>query len=424
MDGGKYIKQLKLFFLLYIERIERRVQLDLKYFLKNTPSLLTVTIVSTVFGLISSIILTRLLSKDLYGTYLYVLTLIGTISIFSVTGMSTAVQRDASRNLDGILVEGTKIRFKWSLVGSVVLIAGGIYYLSTGDVLLGKCLLIASAFFPFLYSFDTFLNFIMGKMYFNKYALFKTIIIISNTLAILGAIIITKDIFWAITAYLISFSVVQIYLWRKTVQKDKENDSVDDESIHYGKVLTLQGTIPMLANQFDSIIIANFLGMGDLAIFTIALYIGNFATVPLDIISNLIFPKIAARGNDEGTALVFKKLKYVLALSIVICGIFAIIVPFLIPLLYSAKYQDSVFYAQIILIATVVFSPGAVLNQMLKAQGRSREMLRILIASRVVEIALFIIMIPLLGLLGAALVRILNNLGFTLISYYIIKKSF
>ncbi|EKQ54511.1 MAG: membrane protein involved in the export of O-antigen and teichoic acid [Methanobacterium sp. Maddingley MBC34] len=423
MDGGRFISHVKPSMVDMINALEKKIGIDVKYFLKNTPSLLTVTIISTIFGLISSIIMARLLSKDIYGTYLYVLTLINTLSIFSISGMSTAVQRDASRGFDGILVAGSKIRFKWSFLGSLVLIGAGIYYLTQGNLLLSKCLFLSALFFPFVYSFDTFFNFVMGKMLFNKYALYKTIIITINATSVVALVLATENIFWALLAYFISFSVLQLILWKKTVQKDKTNDCVDNESIKYGKVLTLQGTIPMVANQFDNIVIANSLGMGDLAVFTIALYVGSFANVPLDIISNLIFPKVAKKDKKEGTIAVLKNLKYIIMLSIIICGFFAILVPFLIPLFYSASYHDSIFYAQLILVAQVAFAPGAILNQMLKAQARSREMLRILLITRILEIVLFAVMIPLLGLLGAVIVRIINNLGFSLITYILIKRG-
>lgn len=412
----------KSYILAKITWLEKKVGLDIMYYIKNAPFLITITLISTLFGLISSMALARITSQESYGTYIYVLTVLSLLSIFSITGMNTAIQRAASRSNDKILTEGTKSRFKWSLLGSIVIFAISMYYFYSGNIILGKCFLFSTFIFPFYASFDSFLYFFMGKMKFNLYTLNKSILLIFPVIMILVILTITNDILWIIVVYLSSYTIIQLYLWNRTLKTEKLNDKLDNEEIKYGKVLTLQGLIPTIVNQLDTIVIGNFLSLSQLAIFSIAVYVQNFAQTPRGILMDLIFPKIARMDNHSSTKIVLEKVKYVLIISIIISAIFAVIIPFIIPLIYSNKYSDSIFLSELLLISEIVSAPGGVFTQALKAQRRSKDLWNLNISSRGIQAILIIVLIPLLGLLGAVVVRIIYGILVSFIAYYIIKS--
>ena len=145
-------------------------------------------------------------------------------------------------------------------------------------------------------------------------------------------------------------------------------------------------------------------------------------TLPREIILNVAFPKIARLENREGAEVVIKKAKYFVFVSTLICGFLAIIIPFVIPFLYTTSYSDVIFYAQLMLIAEVAGSPGSLFNQTLKAQGRASELFKLTTITNIIEIALFFVMIPLFGLLGGVFVRIMYNLSLSIMSYVLLKN--
>lgn len=407
-----------------IENWEKKINVDLKYFIKNIPALITFTFISTLMSITSSIIFTRTVSQELYGVYVYIFTVFGTLSFFTVNGMNIAVQRASSRGYDGVLNESTRIRLKWSILGSVTIIALSFYYYFYAEnLILAQCLLLSAFIFPFYYSLDLAQDFLSGKKMFKKYSYFKILISVITTLSSVFVLIMTKNILFALATNLIINSVTQIYIYIYTTRNVKTNNKTDDESISYGKNLTVQGLIPLVTSQIDTIFIANFLGFEQVAIFNIAVAAQSFSSIPRSIIQSLVFPKIAVMNKREGAKVLFKNLKFLIIVSIISCIILALLFPILIPLMFTKSYSDSIIIAQILLIAEIVASPGGIFTQMLKAQGRAGDLFRLSLYTRIISTALLFIFIPVLGVLGAVLVRIIYNLISTIYSVYIAKKS-
>ena len=280
MVFGKFFIYVKKYAIQKISELEKKLEVNLRFFISNVPYLVIITVISTIFTLLSSILFNSgLCLRSLMNIYLYILTILNTLSIVSLTGMNTAVQRASSRGYDGILKAGTKTRFKWSLIGSFIILAIAIYYFFLGNMLFLKCFLIGSLFFRFIPALDSFLYLLMGKMQFKKYTIYKIMMITIPTTVVLITLILSKNIFWTFFSYIALFSIIQVYLWRITVENEELNNEVDEESIKYGKNLTIQGIIPIIANQIDSIIIGNYFNFASLVIYSIAVYITSYADI-------------------------------------------------------------------------------------------------------------------------------------------------
>lgn len=400
-----------------LKKLQRHFQLDLKYFLKNYSYLTSAQMASLAIGILMSVAFARLLPKETYGQYNYILSVIGILAIFALPGMGTAISRAAARGHDGTLVRGVKEKFKWSILGSVGLIGVGGYYFLSGSILLGRCFVIASLLFPVFENFQAYNAFLSGKKSFGRRAKYQITVQIFSVLATFLALYFTRNLLIIITVSLASTSLLRGYFLRMTL-KNMENQSDEPGAVSFGRHMTLVGIPGTITSYADQIIIGAFLSFPELATYTIAKGFMNRIKALLDPIPTLTFPKLAEIGEREAFAEVKKRFLKLVLLVAVVCGIAAAICPYLITFLYSQRYADSGFYAQLLLAALFFGMPVAVINKaLLSSQRKIKEIYKLEVFHMVVEMVFLMPLIFKFGLLGVVLAKVASNLLVMLYSW-------
>ena len=87
-------------------------------------------------------------SKETFGIYQYILSIISILAIFTLPGMQSALTRAIARGKEGTLNVCLKEKIKWSLIGVLGCLAVSAWYLVHQNFILGKSFLIASFLFP------------------------------------------------------------------------------------------------------------------------------------------------------------------------------------------------------------------------------------------------------------------------------------
>ena len=382
--------------------------LDLGYYIRNNAYLLTAQLIILLCGLASSLVLARLLPKETYGQYNYIFSIIGILAIFALPGMNAAIGHTAAYNHDRVLITGTKTRLKWSLIGAAGCLFVGLYYYSGGEVLLAKCFIGASLLFPLYTSFDGFYPFLNGRKRFDLSSQYRSIYWICLTAAIVLTVYLTKNLLWVIIVYLATATVLQAIFFFKTVTTGNLSRSEDKAAITYGKQLTGIQAIGFVALQFDKLIIGMTLGYAELAVYSIAKMIANLPTLLLVSTSGTIFAKIAVMDESTAYTEVKKRLPWLVIGMIIICGIGALLCPYVIPWLYSSKYLDSVLYTQLLFIPIIIGTPAAILRRgVLQAKRKTRELFKLNTAVSLFELAMMVFLALRFGILGIIIARTL-----------------
>jgi len=221
-----------------IKKLGYFVGLDLKYFVMGFSYLTFAQIIGLVLSLLFSVVLARLVSKEIFGQYNYIFSLIGIASVFTMPGMSMAITQAVANGHDRVLITATKEMFKWSIFGSTVLIGAGIYYFLSGSILLGKCVMISSLFFPFFVNFEVYKSFLTGKKSFGKLAKYQVMIQILSVLTTLLVVYFTRNLIPIIIAILASNSLLRGYFFRATLKKI-EGQSYEPGAIPFGRHMTV-----------------------------------------------------------------------------------------------------------------------------------------------------------------------------------------
>jgi len=337
--------------------LSRKIGMNLDYFLKNSIWTGMGQIVSIVAGLILSIAFARLLNEQTFGQYQFFISILSIISIISLPGFSTSIFQSTARGCDGSYKKATKTSFIWSLLGIPILVIVGAYYYIYQHQILGLSLMLASVFFPLIYVPTIWKSFLQGKERFdlcNKYSSLQAII---NTSVLITTIFLLRDNLLAIVViYLISLSVFNT-LWFVKSLKYIKNKKIDKEVISYGWFLTKMRIVSLIAAHADKVIIGIFLGPVELAIYVIGT---NFAKKFFELIKSfftIASPKIS-RANTVSIKLY--SIVFIAASTMAVILYFSF--PFLVALLFSDKYKDSIFLSQLV----ILFCPFFALNVLYK----------------------------------------------------------
>jgi len=383
----------------YISRIGNFIQLDLDYYIRNSFYLITARGVIMACGLLLSVTFARLVSQETYGQWNYLLSIIGICAILTLPGMNTAITQAVATGNDRVLIEGTKQRFKWSLLGSLILAGVGLYYLLVDNTGLGSGLLVAALFLPFYQNFDSYLAYITGKKQFDRLAKYQIITQVAAILVTVLVIYLSRNLIVIVVAYLLSFSVLRGYFFR-VVSREVTSHKSDPGAITFGNHMTITQIPASIMGHYDKIIIALFLSFPDLAIYAIALAFSEILSPLRSIIASLIFPKLSQMDKKEAYSEVRKRW----LLVAVIGGILIALCPYVIPFLYSQKYAASVLYAQLLIVSVVISAPVQIINKALfPSQRRIKDLYKLQISSSVVGIVLATVLVINYGLMGAVI---------------------
>jgi len=359
--------------------------------------------VSMAAAFLLAVAFANLLDPVTYGNYKYVLSLLGILGIFALTGMRTAVNQAVARGLEGSFYTGFKTKLKWGLLGSLVAIGAAAYYWIRGDNLLPIPLLISAVFLPLMYASQIYGAFLGGRKLFNvqaSYGIINQIITVGIMVAVL---FFTKNLFWLIAAYFVSHTFINYFLYLLTKIKFRPNKEEDAKTINYGKHISLMGVINYVAVYLDKILLFTLTGPSQLAVYSFAILVPEQINNALNKINTLAFPKLAPQSREKIKASIMKKFWKFALLTGVIILLYILVAPYLYKIFFS-QYLDSIPYSQVFVL-TLISLPASLLGTAFQAKMMKKQLylLRTIALSRIV---LFAILIPLYGIWGLIIAKI------------------
>ncbi len=406
-----------------IDKLENLLGINLRYIFRGGSYLLSSYSISIVLRLFLSIALARFLTKQVYGQYNFIFSIIGVITIFALPGMASATIRAIVRGYEGTYLKIIKTKIKYALIGFFILSCIIIYFIFKNDLHLAKYLLIATIFFIPQYCLVEYTNFFIGKKYFKKVAIFDIITVIIYTTLTIAVAYLTKDLFWIILTLTGSISI-SYFIFFLISLKYKKNNQTKKGLIKYGKHLTLIEAIPLIGVHVDKLIITYFMGFEALAIYAIASIIPQQMRGVIKSIIPIFSPKFSELNQEEVYPKIRKKLLYLIILSIIFGLVMIILTPFLIPPIWGQKYIGSIYYAQLLIIAVAIAIPTIVLMNLLRSQKKKKEILKINIFITFLKIILMLILVPKFKLFGVVLSIFIYRIIGSIYVYYLTIKTF
>jgi len=404
----------------FLRKTQKFTETDNVYIAKHGTYLTLGNFITMAAAFLFSVAVARLLPKEIYGQYKYILSLVALISITSLQGINTAVVRGVAQGFEKTVKQGFKTKLKWSLLGSLISLGLGIYFMIQGNPTFSFSFLIVAIFLPLTESGRIYQSYLDGKKIFNKRVKYTTIVRILSTIALIITLLLTKKLIILILVYFLSETIFINYFLLRTLKKYPTNNKQDNQAINYGKHLSLMSVINTVSQNLDMILVFNLLGPVQLAVYSFAVLPIKQLRKPFLIIKELAFPKFSVRSNKDIKRALFKKLLKTTSLIIVpLIIIYIIFAPYLYGIFFP-QYMDSVFYSRIFSLDLLIF-PASMMALVLQAKKKTAELYKINALNPIVQIALLILLVPIYGILGIILAKLLSNMFYSIIVYLFFK---
>jgi len=400
-----------------IQTAARFFQTDLSYLFKGGSWIIASKLVASFASFLLVLAFGNLVSQTTYGTYQYVLSIVGILSVTTLPGMTNALTQATAQGREGVFYEMTALRIRWGLIGGALSLLMGTYYFFQGSKELVTPFLLAAMFIPFMDSLTLWSGTLAGRRDFKHSALCTAVFQLLRLLTILPVLFVTDDIAIIIGVYLTSTTFLRALLTLFLHRFRKPNAEYSGSYIPYGKHLSLMTLLGSISTVADKIILWHFLGPVALATYA-------FARTPIiqvqscfKFIEALAFPRFAA---TEGHVLK-RTLPTKLFRSLVVIVPTMILYVILAPWLYSIalpQYTDSVIYSQVLALI-LLFLPQKLMVATLMAHSQKKALYTLTTITPLAKIFLQLGLIPVFGLWGAIIGTIIPYLiGFIILSYF------
>jgi len=413
-----------------IGRLSKYFKTDLFYLVKGESYLATGKIIASLAAFLTALIWANLISKEIYGSYQYILSIVAIVSIFSLPGINTAIAQAVSRKIEGSFIKGFKIQIKYGLLGSIALLGTAGYYWINGNTFLPIPLIIVAILFPIFNASLLYINFLNGRR------LFKTQIQYDAITQTIAMIVMVSVLFFinkyltdaskllililTISTYYISRTSLRLFFFNKTKKELKPNSKEDSKTIPYGKHLTYAGVLGFISDHLDNILLFHYLGTVQLAIYVFATLVPKQIKVFLGQISTLMFPKLTVRPREELRKTFLKKVFYLTGIITLIVIVYIIVAPWIYKFFFP-EYLESIYYSRLYALSSIPLC-FSVISLIFKSKMMTKQVYQIRTIGPIVKILLSVLLIPTYGILGAVLSVIFAR-TFNVFIYLILFKK-
>ena len=402
-------------------KISEYFKTDVIYTLKGGSFLSLGNLFGVAANLALAFFFARLLPKEIYGTYSYILAWISVLGVFALTGMDTAVIQSVSRGFENSLITGLKKKIKYGFLGTLTALVIGAYYFYNGNQTLALSFFIGAVFIPFLNGFQIYNAYLVGKKEFKTsayYAIASQIFIAS---VLIATIFLTKNIIYIIAVYLLANLLPNLFFFIRTKIKAKPAGEEDKEISAYGKHLSFINIFSVIASYIDQFLAFHYLGPANLATYA-------FATAPPEQVKgffkglpDLILPKFSQRPEEDLKKTMGRKIVILTIFTAGIVGIYILLAPWFYKIFFP-QYVDAVFLSQIFALS-MLNTPPALIISALTAHKKTKELYWFNALSPLFQIVILVILTPLYGLMGLVLARVIARTFTSVLSLFIYYKK-
>ncbi|MDD3711339.1 MAG: oligosaccharide flippase family protein [Patescibacteria group bacterium] len=410
------IKKIKKIIYNLLKKSEKWTKTDMIYLFKGGFWLSSGKIISSLSGLLLAIFFANLLPKEDYGTYKYILSIVGLLAIPTLSGINTALNRSIAQGNDKSFFISLKTKIKWGTLGGILsLLLAGYYYFYKDDTTLTICFLISSLFIPFMDPIMAYQSILIGK---KKFKMLSTQNAIINTVAVLIIILVlatTRNLFAVLFSYFISHTTLRFIFLIFTLKKIKLNKNEDKSVISYGKHLSAMNIIGTISSQIDKILIFNYLGVVNLAIYSFAIVMPDQIRTFLKNINVLALPKMS-QNLSLSKKDVIKKIKTFFIILLPIIILYIILAPTIYKLFFP-EYLDSIIYSQLFSISLLGIPFSMLGLSYLTATKQQTKLYFLTTWLSIIKIILLIIGGYFFGLNGIIISIIFYQLSYSILIY-------
>lgn len=409
----------------FLKKCEKFLELDVRYFSKNSFFLLAREISSGFFGFLLTLVIARQFSLSSFGEYNLALSLLGVLSIFSLPGMMDSILISSAKGFDHSLIEGTRLRIKSSFLAIPVILAlSSFYYFYKHQPTVGLFLFLAIPIFPFYFSFKTYDVFLIAKEKFKKLFFTSLITALISALFVSANTLIFKKVYLTFLSFIFINSLADLFFYfqiKSGLNKTKNNDRGMKP---FGYFISLISVLSLIVNNLDKVILNLFSDLSSVAVFSIAATFPQFVERALRSLDGVLIPKIIKQGVKGNQEMINKHfLKTVLISFLITLPVF-LFAPFFINLFFSEKYKQASLFVRLLSLPILFQLPSMLLSKIIIYQKRLKQTLFLSFCPEIIKFFCYFLLIPKFKILGLVLtILITKTINFFILLFLFFKKK-
>jgi O-antigen/teichoic acid export membrane protein len=404
---------------------------DTKTILKGSFWIYAATAISLVVGFLSTIILSRFLDRDGWGIFSTILSVSLFLSVFMDLGFnytityytSTLSTKGKYRKLKEYLVKLLKYRFLLILTVAALIFVfsdclSDFFHMTNG----GNYFRISSLFFIILNTFSTFDAILNGLKRFKANALFVLFNYVFKLIFAAILIYIGLGVVGAIVGYTLAYlfaTLLSILILQKIIFGAKATDtgaSEPNESISslfiFGSMIGLAQMAQTISVWTDSVMIGAMVGATFVGVYRIAITMSSTLGSAIGVVNRVVFPVLVGieAKKEESSSDFNNVLKYGSFFAIPAVFGLAVFSKEIISVFFGQQYIDA---APILLVLSYLCFDGFIIGALVSYFSAKKEVKTIGVASAlcaITNVILNLILIPILGMMGAAIASVITRI--------------
>lgn len=408
---------------------ESEVNNGLRFIAKTSVIVFIGIVLSKILGYVYRIIIARLFGPEEYGLFSLALMVLGWFSAFAALGLTEGVTRYSSV----YQVNGRKdklaylLKFMSSMIILTTLFAAIVLFASSDfistqifhDIDLSFYLKIFAFLIPIGVFNHLFLGFIRSHGLVGWYSFILNILqnvvkvaflILLIPLGSQSTALVASYFLGIFSMLLVSYSVCKYKfpdIFYKNFPKEKEKQKIRSEVISYSWPLLLYGIVVNIFFWIDSFAIGYFENPGAVGIYNAAVPIAMLMGIAPELFMAIFLPLITKEYSKKNKKVIEELSKQVTKwIFLINLPILVMIILFpgaLINILFGAEYLGAENSLRVLGIGTLIFSLNTVAHNLISMTGKSKVILYNFLFASIANIILNFILVPKLGLLGAAI---------------------
>lgn len=315
---------------------------------KDASVLGSAHIFSLLLGLASTIVWTRWMPAETFGQFKVVLGVIGFAGTFCLLGIGQVALMSASSKADGNLAPLIRAKLLANIGGALLILGAAAYYFwgRADSNALVRGLLAAAIIFPLYNSSDLWISWLNGKGRFGSLAAGRLITSALALCAVLLMVFFHIDQVWlAVLLFLVLLSIQNAVLLSRALRL-RSNAERNEGLMRLGRHATLALMFNSLL-ALDVVLLEHFHKAEEVALYAVALVFPEQVKTLFSLIGQLIAPKLYATDSPAELWASFRIKFLWLTLAFTSLGLIGfVLIPSLVPLLFSAKYAVAADYGK------------------------------------------------------------------------------
>lgn len=400
---------------------EKYTKTDMIYLTKGGFWLLIGQFITALAAFLSALLFARLVPKEIYGNYKYILSLAGLAATFTLSGLSSGVLQSVARGFYGTFIEAVRTSIRWNSPIFVFAVGGAIYYLYQGNTTIGYSLIVIALLYPIIRTLEMYEAFISGTKNFRSSSLFRGIVDIGTIVATAIAILVTDSAFILVTVNLSAQFLLNSIFFRKVYTSISAEDrkKVEPGIINFSKHLSLQNVLANVASHLDKIIIFHYLGAAEVAIYIFALAIPQQIKGFITIVPAIAVPKISERPIKEAVNIIPRRFGISLLILIPVVVIYIIFAPMIFQIFFPA-YTEAIIYTR--WYALIILLMGNFSDLVLTVKKAVKEKYVLNIFASLSQIILMFFLIHSFKIYGVIWAILISKYLTAILSYILVKR--